>query len=98
MSRHAIGSIRRLALQAAASASALPRRAALLVVGTAFVVFLCVLVVAPAPVSCALAAALAIAWCVWLDEDADRRADDELRRPQSMSMIGFESVQHDRRR
>ena len=86
MARHATGSIRRLALQAAASASALSPRAALLAIGTAFVVFLWVLAVAPPLVSCALAAALAIAWCVWLDEHADRRADDEVR-PESMGAV-----------
>ena len=76
MAHHASGWIRRLALQAAASASALSRRAALLAVGTAFVVFLWIVAVAPALVSCGLAAALAIAWCVWLDEYAGDRAGD----------------------
>ena len=59
MARHATGSIRRLALQAAASASALSPRAALLAIGTVFVVFLWALAIAPPLVSCALAAALA---------------------------------------
>jgi hypothetical protein len=97
MAHHANGWIRRLALQAAASASALSRRAALLAVGTAFVVFLWIVAVAPALVSCALAVALTIAWCVRLDEYADDRADDEPR-PESMSMIRLESAPHDRHR
>jgi hypothetical protein len=52
--------------------SALSRRSALLIVGVLFAGFLVILIVAPPAIGFALTVALAIAWCVWLENHPER--------------------------
>jgi hypothetical protein len=67
MERHAAASPTRMIDADRATLRSLPVPVALFGIAAAFGAFICVVIAAPTVVAFALAVALAVAWCVWLE-------------------------------